>query len=121
MREHDRECCDGIRELNDAQNVLLKDLKQKLADNVPVIASDFSSPLEEINSSYNRVKLRSAQKSSLAANMLNDLEKFIRKLDSDLAVFENELRGCGEFEQISKGIDPGSEVILFFKYENNNY
>ena len=67
---------------------------------------------DEVMSVYNRITQRVSQKTSLASNMLKDLEKFIRKLDSDLAYFENELRGFGEFEQFARGLPVGSEVAV---------
>ena len=50
-----------------------------------------------------------------------DLEKFIRKLDNDLTVFENELKGCGDFEQLTRGIDPGSEVAIKVNTSNSAF
>ena len=41
--------------------------------------------------------------------MSTNVDKIMKKLDSDLAFFETELRGCGEFDSI-KGISAGSEV-----------
>jgi hypothetical protein len=108
MREHDKECSDGLAELDELEKNVLQDLKKRKLDTcleLPKIEFE-----EQYTNIYHRIQQRSSQKTSLAANMLKDLEKFIRKLDSDLYLFENELKGCGEYELLTRGIDPGSEV-----------
>ena len=108
MREHDRECVEGTRDINDAHARLLQILKN--IDSSDNNASNAINLYEQILNDYSRVKTRSSQKVHLAGNMLKDLEQYIRKLDMDLAFFEHDLRGCGEFEQLARGYDPGSEV-----------
>lgn len=119
MREHDKEFLDGLRDLKESEANFLNKLKRKRQENsgnsnnsLTEGDSELVNEFEFITNTYNRVKHRSSQKSSLAINMLKDLEKFIRKLDSDLVFFETELRGCGEFEQLAKGLEPGSEVAV---------
>jgi len=112
MREHDKEFLDGVRELRESETEFINKLKRKreqqqVEENVGLV-----NEFEAITNIYNRVKHRASQKTSLAVNMLADLEKFIRKLDSDLVFFETELRGCGEFEQLTRGFEPGSEVAV---------
>lgn len=70
MREHDKECCDGFRELNELEPKLLRELKRKKTENLSFEADHYSASIDEINSIYQRVKLRASQKSSLAANIL---------------------------------------------------
>ena len=116
MREHDKEFLDGVRELKESETVFLNKLKRKREqqESKSIKEDDHGliSEFEAITNIYSRVKHRASQKSSLAKNMLTDVEKFIRKLDSDLVFFETELRGCGEFEQLARGFEPGSEVAV---------
>lgn len=49
------------------------------------------------------------EKTAIAVNMGSIIDRFSRKLDTDLAFFETDLKGCGEFET-PKGAEPGSEV-----------
>lgn len=57
-------------------------------------------------------KEKLAEKTAIAINMDKIIERFSRKLDTDLAFFETDLKGCGEFET-TKGAEPGSEVRLY--------
>jgi hypothetical protein len=113
MREHDKECCENLRILSSNEQKFLQELKRQRLENRK-LDTVLSSELNEINALYDRISSRSMQKSSLAANILRDLEKFVHKLDKDLVLFESDLRGCGEFEQITKGIESGSEVNQVF-------
>jgi hypothetical protein len=54
-------------------------------------------------------KQKHTEKTAIAINMDKIIERFSRKLDTDLAFFETDLKGCGEFET-TKGAEPGSEV-----------
>jgi hypothetical protein len=66
--------------------------------------------MTEFQNTINKSRAKLSQKVSIASNVLMDIDKFIRKLDTDLAFFETDLRGCGEFEQVSRGMEPGSDV-----------
>lgn len=112
MRELDRESLDSMRELNELEQKFVHRTKaRKIShDNGNDGKVKDVAAMEEITAVRQRCKQRLAQKSAIAANLLKVLENFIRKLDSDLAFFETELRGCGEFEQLSRGVEAGSDV-----------
>ena len=63
-----------------------------------------------------RIRRRNMEKTSIGRNMLTELERFLRKMDLDLAFFETELRNNGNggelFEQTKIGIEPGSDVAV---------
>ena len=63
-----------------------------------------------------RIRRRHMEKTSIGRNMLTELERFLRKMDLDLAFFETELRNNGNggelFEQTKLGIEPGSDVAV---------
>jgi hypothetical protein len=111
MREHDKDGTDVLRELYDCeQNFIQRAVRIVGENSYETNLEETTAKLNEINSLRQRAKQKMAQKVHLSSNMLKDLEKFIRKLDSDLTVFESELRTCGEFEQLSRGVEPGSDV-----------
>lgn len=111
MREHDKECGDIVRELYDSEQQFIQRAVKIIGENSHEASKDeTTTKMNEIMSLRQRAKQRTGQKVHLASNMLKDLEKFIRKLDSDLTFFESELRACGEFEQLSRGVEPGCDV-----------
>ncbi len=67
--------------------------------------------MDEINSLKERCRQKLSEKTAIATNLTNIIDRFGRKLDTDLAFFETELKGCGDFET-PKGAEPGSEVEL---------
>lgn len=73
------------------------------------IESTNQKMLDDIHSLRERVKQRLSHKISIVQNMSSTLENVTKKLDSDITVFETELRGVGEFETV-KGISPNTEV-----------
>jgi len=67
--------------------------------------------LEEITQLRAKISERSTEKMAIARNLCNVLSKVTRKLDTDLAFFETDLRSCGDFDHIA-GALPGSEVAF---------
>ena len=65
--------------------------------------------VDRINNLRVLTRQKLAEKTAIAVNMGNIIDRFSRKLDTDLAFFETDLKGCGEFET-SRGAEPGSEV-----------
>jgi inhibitor of growth protein 4 len=111
LREHDKDSCDTLRELYDCEQTFIQRAVRIVGENsYGTNSSETALKMNEIQSLRQRAKQRMAQKVHISSNMLKDLEKFIRKLDSDLTYFESELRTCGEFEQLSRGVEPGSDV-----------
>lgn len=107
MREHDKESIEIIKELAEQELIYLQKCKKAKTD---TSEPSMVQQLDEINTLRQKAKQRLTQKKAIASNMLKDLEKFRRKLDTDLAFFETDLRGCGEFEQLSRGVEAGSDV-----------
>ena len=58
-----------------------------------------------------KVAERLTEKLAITRNLHNVLSKVTRKLDTDLAFFETDLRSCGDFDHIA-GALPGSEVAF---------
>lgn len=117
MREQDKESIELTKELNGLEQQFLKALQRIVAEGkeeTPEWKTQAANQLNEIRIVRQRVKDKVSQKIAVAASMLKDLDRFTRKLDTDLAFFETELRGCGEFEQLSRGVEPGSDVSFFF-------
>lgn len=77
----------------------------------PTSTSTIQSKLAHI--AQLRAKLRSklANKTAIACNLNQVVESYTKKLDSDLALFEADLRGCGEFT-VASALEPGSEVAI---------
>lgn len=72
--------------------------------------SDETRLMEEVKSKRHRATQKIDEKVAIAEQTLELVDSFIRKLDTDLAVFETMLRGSGEFEAI--GAEPGQEVCV---------
>ena len=57
--------------------------------------------------------------------MLSELERFLRKMDLDLAFFETDLRNSGTggdlFEQAKLSIEPGTEVAVRVSLASDDY
>lgn len=66
---------------------------------------------EDIKTKRQRAKLKTDEKVAIAEQSLELVESFVRKLDTDLAVFENILRGSGEFEAL--GAEPGKRISFY--------
>ena len=111
MREYDKDSVDISRELKSSEQKFIQ-RAMKLGIGNAHSLEESSALMESIKNTRLRAKERSAQKVHIASNVLKDLEKFIRKLDSDLVVFETELRNCGEFEVLSRGVEPGCDVSI---------
>lgn len=59
--------------------------------------------LDTIELSRNKIKQKLSEKTAIGKNLLHELDRFTRKLDSDLAFFETDLKKYGGFEQAKKG------------------
>jgi hypothetical protein len=120
IKELDRECIELNRELVELENsyienqLLLKKNSQIAVDEVS--RTDVENLRKTSEAYVNRIltlrqlaKQKHTEKTAIAINMDKIIERFSRKLDTDLAFFETDLKGCGEFET-TKGAEPGSEV-----------
>jgi hypothetical protein len=122
MKDLDKECIELNRELVELENAyidsqrILKKRKNEEPDEstsaeTEALAKSSTNYVERINSLRLLARQKLTEKTAIAVNMGNIIEKFSRKLDTDLAFFETDLKGCGEFET-PKGAEPGSEVGL---------
>lgn len=119
MKDLDKECIELNRELVELENAYIDSqriLKRKNEEpdeaaeaDTEALAKSSASYVEKINSLRLLARQKLTEKTAIAVNMGNIIEKFSRKLDTDLAFFETDLKGCGEFE-VPKGAEPGSEV-----------
>lgn len=77
--------------------------------------------MDDINNLRVKIKQRLAEKSAIAKNLSNDIEKFTRKLDTDIISFENELRSGGkDFEVGYRGPEVGAEVAVKTSFNCND-
>lgn len=69
--------------------------------------------LEAINTLRNRIKSLSSEKTSITISMAAELDRYTRKLDGDLSIFEMELRAIGHFDSaMVQGAEPGTDVCI---------
>ena len=107
----DRECSETVRETRDLEQRIVQLARQINGNGKPLAESnELSSMMTEVVNLRTKAKQRFDRKNTLAANVLLDVDRFIKKLDTDLAFFETDLRGCGEFEQLARSVEPGSDV-----------
>lgn len=107
-----------MRELDKEVTNLRAELRVLQSKYIENIDSTSQQKLDEIYALRDRIKERLTHKIVIVQNMTGEIDSIVRKLDSDLAFFETELRGCGEFDS-AKGIPPGTEVLttlLLFSY-----
>jgi SGF29 tudor-like domain len=93
--------------------------------------------LQKIEKLRSRIRVRMVEKTSISRSMLSELDRFVRKLDTDLAFFESDLNNVGDLlEQAKKGFEPGSDVafkptpasedyilgrVIFYNVETDTY
>jgi len=114
IRELDRETTELEKQLTEKEQAFLERLKtrKRLKTEVDEASKQEDEKfLDEINSLRMRVRQRVSEKTAIAENFKSDSDKIIRKLDANLAFFETELRGSGEFD-CNRGILPGTEVAV---------
>lgn len=122
MKDLDKECIELNRELVDLENAYIDSqmiIRKRKFDAPDESANDRQETehksaeyyTERINSLRGLTRQKLTEKTAIAVNMGNIIERFSRKLDTDLAFFETDLKGCGEFET-PKGAEPGSEVSI---------
>lgn len=120
MKDLDKECMELNRELSELENAYLEsqllfiNRKSDAPDEDKLAQGEAEKQLRA--QSANRIislrklaRQKLMEKTAIAVNMGNIIDRFSRKLDTDLAFFETDLKGCGEFET-PKGAEPGSEV-----------
>ena len=124
MKDLDKECIELNRELMEVENsyidsqAILKKRKFDAPDENTTIETtealkkSSEQYLDKINLLRILARQKLAEKTAIAINMVSIIERFSRKLDTDLAFFETDLKGCGEFET-PKGAEPGSEVGIY--------
>ena len=118
MKELDKEASELQKELAEMEQSYLSNLESlKLNRTANILTEELIEETKQKNSQLMndmmslrvRCKQKLTEKTAMATNLTNIIDRFGRKLDSDLAFFETELKGCGDFET-PKGAEPGSEV-----------
>ena len=118
MKELDRECIDLNRELIELETFCLTNRNirsQKLGtgaldeEKLNEIDEAFHTTYTKMMTLRSKVQEKLNEKTATAHNLGSIVDRFCKKLDADLAFFETDLKGCGEFET-PKGAEPGCEV-----------
>jgi hypothetical protein len=109
MKNLDKEVKASMNDLTEAEKKCHKSFKKKRSDGLTP-NMDADEDFIELHSKRSRIRQKQGEKVSVALNMLTTVEKFVKKLDSDLLIFEAELRGAGSFDQ--GGAEPGQEVAI---------
>lgn len=107
MRELDRSASEIVKEVEDTEKVLIQDFDAKRIMNP--LPQDIER-LNEIRAKRMKATQKNDEKIAIAEQTLDVLDSFVRKLDSDLAVFEGLLRSSGDFE--TTGAPAGQEVAV---------
>jgi len=113
-----RECTDLSKELSDRENEYLQNLKKHKIDKID---TDKDKELQIINTLRSKIQLRLKEKGAIAANLTTDFDRIIKKLDTDILEFENELKEGGVFDNpLLKGAEPGTDVAIHPSVGNND-
>ena len=113
-----RECTDLSKELSDRENEYLQNLKKHKIDKIDI---ENDKELQTINTLRSKVQLRLNEKGAIAANLATDFDRIIKKLDTDILDFENELKLGGVFDNpLLKGAEPGTDVAIHPSVGNND-
>lgn len=121
MKDLDKECMELSRELTELENTFLESqltIRKRQFDAPDEDESSRKDAEEKSRLQYadriislrKMTRQKLTEKTAIAVNMGSIIDRFSRKLDTDLAFFETDLKGCGEFET-PKGAEPGSEVM----------
>ena len=96
MKDLDRDSIEQSKDLR----VLEQKYIQKLKMNKGL---EDKAQLEAIDQLRNKIKQRLSEKTAIGRNLLHELDRYTRKLDTDLAFFETDLKTFGYSEQAKKG------------------
>jgi hypothetical protein len=83
--------------------------------------------MAKIEALRERIRRRHIEKASIGRNMLSEMERFLQKMDTDLAFFETDLKNSGNGgelfggEQAKLGIEPGSDVAVRPSTDSDEY
>jgi hypothetical protein len=95
MKELDRDSIELSKELRAIEQSYIQKLRSG--------GQEDRALLDVIELSRNKIKQKLSEKTAIGKNLLHELDRFTRKLDSDLAFFETDLKKYGGFEQAKKG------------------
>jgi hypothetical protein len=95
MKELDRDSIELSKELRAIEQSYIQRLRSG--------GQEDRALLDTIELSRNKIKQKLSEKTAIGKNLLHELDRFTRKLDSDLAFFETDLKKYGGFEQAKKG------------------
>mmetsp|Transcript_1276 Transcript_1276/g.2077 ORF Transcript_1276/g.2077 Transcript_1276/m.2077 type:complete len:256 (+) Transcript_1276:186-953(+) len=111
MRELDRDGSEALRQCEEAEKQYIRDINLKKITN----PGEPSHEMENINSLREKAKQKIDEKVAIASQTLELVESFVRKMDTDNALFESLLRASGEFESIGaqKGQDVAAQPVVF--------
>ena len=104
MKDLDRDSIEQSKDLRMMEQSYI----QKLTKNKGV---EDKVALEAIDQLRNKIKQRLSEKTAIGRNLLHELDRFTRKLDTDLAFFETDLKTFGYSEQAKKGEHNSSATI----------
>ena len=115
IRELDRQSVEISSELSSLEQAYLAQLRGKNQEEEDRGSEGDRAvvSLERINELRSKLKHLSAEKVAITLIILSELETYTKKLDSDLILFDTELRGLPETDPIPiVGIEPGSVVAI---------
>ena len=132
LKELDSNSSESLRELTEAEKTCHRAFKKKKQDGEALdmtLSTDSTKNFEkdsankdkdyiDLKNARQRIRQRQNEKVDVAINMLTTVDKFVKKIEQDLVMFENELRGTGGFDR--SGAEPGQEVCIKPEiYEND--
>ena len=96
MKDLDRDSIEQSKDLRALEQSYIQKLKSNNGVEDRVL-------LDAIDLLRNKIKQRLSEKTAIGRNLLHELDRFTRKLDTDLAFFETDLKTFGYSEQAKKG------------------
>jgi seryl-tRNA synthetase len=113
LKELDRETYDLSKETQQLEKQYIENLSKfsSLQDKLEKdkIIEVNQKIKNDINVLKDRIQKKLSNKSAIAQSLIDVIDQFGNKLDSDLVLFENELKGAGDYEA-PRGIPSDSEV-----------
>ena len=105
MKDLDRDSIEQSKDLRALEQSYIQKLKTNNGVEDKVL-------LDAIDLLRNKIKQRLSEKTAIGRNLLHELDRFTRKLDTDLAFFETDLKTFGYSEQAKKGTIPSPSHTL---------
>ena len=109
LKELDSNSSMNLKELTEAEKKCHLSFTKKKNDGKSLDMNGEKDYIE-LNNARQRIRQRQQEKVDVSVNMLKTINKFVKKLDQDLNIFETQLRGAGGFDH--GGAEPGQEVCV---------